>query len=415
MVLASDSVIISNKARIISVNQSSIMNTFKTNENGLEGQSKGMSTIGALFAVVVLVAIGAVAYVQWGGTGAGSAPSVDDVLAAHESVDSFQYDTALSLETQLNPEDLEARPDAQQLRRSLQYIPNTSAEGFPESFNAELTVGGVVSMASSTVEQAQTNVGLNAGADEMEEVLAVNFRRTGGMQYLRAQTLPDIGFFSLDQYEGNWYSASTTDQSQLGAGNLSGQLPSGVPSDAEISQDTTKKLAQAMVSEGVITVKDRIRTELRSGAPAWQFRIGVDPQQADNYRETARQIVQDNEPELAENTPVFATSSDTDFQEGLEQFDKRVDEFSVWVDRSSDRVRRVLVESDIDSSELEELSEDESRLGGVEQATISFDIGLSAYNESVSVEAPDNAQPIQSIFQGMMQPSPGSVQPGSFQ
>jgi hypothetical protein len=391
------------------------MDMITSHENSLRNRKKGMTTIGAVFAVIVVAAIGAVAYIQWGDTSFGSAPTVDDVMAAHQSVDSFQYDASLTIDTQLDPEALSARSDTQNLRQSLQYIPNTPADGFPESLSADLTVSGGISMASSTIEQAETDISLSAGAQELEEVFAMNFRRVGDMQYVRAQTLPNIGFFPVDQYEGNWYSASSTNQSQLGSGSISAQLPSGVPSDAEISRETTKELAQAMISEGVITVEDSIRTELRSGAPAWQFRIGVDPQQADAYRDRARQIVQDNNSDLAEDSSAFATSSDADFQKGLEQFDKRVDEFSIWVDRSSDRVRRVVVESDIDSSELEELNQNESQLDGVEQMTVSLDVGLSGYNEPVDVNAPDNAQPIQSIFQGMMQPGSGSVQPGSFQ
>jgi len=388
------------------------MNKSNTRKDGLKGRSKGMSTIGAVFAVLVVAAIGAVAYIQWGGTGAGSAPTIDDVMTAHQSVDSFQYDAGLTIDTQLNSEELSARSDAQQLRQSLQYIPNTPSEGLPDALPAEFTVGGNISMPSSTIQQSATNISLSAGAEQSEEVLAVNLRRVDGMQYLRAETLPNIGLMSLDQYEGNWYSASSTDQSQLGSGNIATQLPSGVPSDAEISRETTKELAQAMVSEGVLAVDNRVRTELRSGAPAWQFQISVNPQQADAYREAAQQIVQDNHPELVDDSSLFATSTDAGFQQGLERFDERVDEFGIWIDRNSDRVRRVVIESNNDSSELEGINQDQSRLDGVEQIDLRLDVGLSAYNESVDVQAPDNAQPIQRIFQGMMQPTP--TQPGSF-
>lgn len=374
--------------------------------------NRGFSTAGTIFGVVVVVAVGVAAYIQWGGSGAGSAPTVDEVISAHQSVDSFQYETGLTLETQLNPSELEARSDSQQLQQALQYIPNTPSQGFPESFAAELSVNGSVALASSTVGQARTDVTVSAGVDQLEDVLALNLRRTDGMQYLRAQTLPDIGFFSLSQYEGNWYSASSTSQPQFNPADFSNQLPSGVSADTEVSPQTARELAQAMVSEGVIAIDNRVRTELRSGAPAWQLQLSVNPDQADNYRQAARDIISKNNPELTEDSALFATSSDaSDFQASLKQFNNRVDKFDLWIDRNSDRIRRVVIEAQLDESELAELSQDESRLGGVTEATITFDVGLSAYNEPISVEAPENAQPLQSIFGGMQMMQGGSAQP----
>lgn len=373
--------------------------------------NRGFSTAGTVLGVVIVAIIGVAAYIQWGGTTTGSAPTMDDIVSAHESVESFQYNTNLTLEAQLNPDELTERSDAQQLRQSLQYIPNTPSEGFPESLTAELSVDGGVSLASSTVDRAHSDVSVSVGVDELEEVLALNFRKTGGQQYLRAQTLPEIGFFSLSQFEGQWYSASSTDTAQLGSTGMMGQLPSGVPAGANVSQETSRKLLQAMISEEVITVEGRTRTELRSGAPAWQFQLGVNPEQADSYQEAARDILREDNPELADRSGLFATSSETsDFQSGLEQFDNRVDTFNVWIDRNSDRVRRVVIEAVLDKSELTEISEDGSRLDGVEQATITFDTGLSAYNQPIDVEVPEDAQPLRSLFQGGMMPA-GSGQP----
>lgn len=379
----------------------------KTDDNGF-------ATTGTVISVVILAVIGIGAYIQWGGSAAGSAPTVDGVISAHQSVDSFQYDTSLTLDAQLKPDDLQNRSDSQRLRRVLQYIPNAPSDGFPESLTAELSVSGGTSLASSTINQAQSDISLSVGVDQPDDVLAMNFRRTNGQQYLRAETLPDIGFFSLGQYEGQWYSASSTESAGVGSAELSGQLPSGVPEDASVSPETTRQLVQAMFSEGVISVDDKVRTELRSGAPAWQFQIGVNPGQAESYRQAARDIISENHPDLVNESELFATSSDaSNFAEGLEKFKSRVDSIDVWVDRNSDRIRRVVIESEFDQSELQDMRDDTSQVAGIEQVTLTFDAGLSAYNEPITVEVPENAQPLQSVFGGGMMMPGGSGQSGS--
>jgi hypothetical protein len=383
-----------------------LFNTKKLKTRQLD---KGLSTAATLVGVALVAIIGVTAYIQWGEGGAGSAPAVDDVIAAHQSVASFQHNTMLTLDTQLDPAALDNRSDAQQLRQFLQYIPNTSSDQFPEGLTAELGVSGGVTLGGTSTNQSEANVRLSVGSDQLSDVLNVDWRNVDGQQYLRAQTLPDIGFIALSEFENQWYSASSTAADQFGQTGLSTQLPSGVSADVEVSATTSRQLVQAMIDEGVITVDDRIRTELRSGAPAWQFKLAFNPDRATNYQQTARDIIRENHPELTDSA-LFATSSKSaDFQSSLETFNERVDEFNVWIDRSSDRIRRLVIESELDESELAELAEgQEAQLEGITSATITFDVGLSAYNQSITVEAPTNAQPLESIFGGgiMMQQAP---------
>jgi hypothetical protein len=389
---------------------------FSSKKFKIKQLNRGLSTATTLVAIAVVAIIGITAYVQWGEGGAGSAPAIDDVIAAHQSVESFQHNTALALDMQLDPAALEKRSDAQQLRQFMQYVPNVSADEFPGNLTAELGISGSVAMGSEASGNADTNIRVSVGSDQLSDVLDVEWKKVDNQQFLRAQTLPDIGFFALSQFEDQWYSASSTATDQLGQAGLTDQLPSGVSSDTEVSATTSRKLVQAMVDEGVITVDDRIRTELRSGAPAWQFQLAFNPDRASDYQQAARDMIRENHPELTDSA-LFATSSEsTDFQSSLEMFNERVDEFSIWIDRNSDRIRRLVVESELDESELADLAEgQDSQPEGITAATITFDVGLSAYNQSVTVEAPANAQPLESIFGGgmMMQQAPGGSSAGS--
>jgi len=369
----------------------------------LSSRDGGFSTAGAVFTLLVVLVVGAFVYLQWGGGATGNTPTVNDVMTAHQSVESLSYDMALSADADLDPQALQARDDSQQLQQSLQYLPSFEAGGgFPESMTGEIAVSGSNTLTEKP--QAEGSFSLSVGAETLTDVLALEWRRVDGMNYLRSETLPDIGFFQLSQYENQWYSASSS-QATDSLGSFSGASGVGVD-DAQISATTTKEIANALFAEGLLSVENRTSTELRSGGPAWQIDISINPQAVGDFQETVRQIIEENHPDLAQSQDLEPTEAEiTQTQASLEQLNNQLDQFSVWIDGETNRLRRVLLESEVTESEMASLKEENDQYEGVNSATFTFDVGMSSYNDAVNVQAPDNAQPLQEVF--------GSGQSGS--
>jgi hypothetical protein len=214
----------------------------------------------------------------------------------------------------------------------------------------------------------------------------------------------------LNQYEDQWYSAS----SSASGGSLFGisgssQLSSDLAKDSSALSRDTRKLFSALFSEGVITVDNKVRTQLRSGAPAWQFDLAINPDSASAYHEQAQQIISESEADLSGNFISSSMSAD-ELKDRLEKLKNNTDKLSVWVDQNSSRVRRVVVTSKLDQSKLKEFTEGDEQAAGLNSVNLKLDMGFSDYNDSVNVEAPENAQPLQSLF-GM--PSSGTMPGGS--
>jgi hypothetical protein len=368
----------------------------------------GFSTAGAVLTFVAVIAVGSFAYLQWGETASGEAPTVNDVAAAHESVESFTYDAALTADADLDSEALQNRDDSQQLQQSLQYLPGLeSGSTFPDMLTGEISVTGSNSFTGSSTE-ATGSFSVSVGAEELSDVLSLEWRSTDGMNYLRSEALPDIGFFQLSQYENQWYSASSS-QATDSLGSLSGGL-SGVE-DTRVSATTTKEIANAVFSEGLLSVDNRTRTELRSGSPAWQVDMSINPQSVGDFQQAVNEIITENHPELAESQDLEPTDAELEQAEAsLEQLNNQLDQFSVWIESSSDRLRRVVLEADVTESEMSGLKEQSDQYEGVTSATFTLDVGLSGYNQSVDVQAPANAQSLQEAFRAQL--SPGGAPSG---
>jgi len=365
----------------------------------------GFSTTGAVFTLLVVLVVGAFVYLQWGSGATGEAPTVNDVMTAHESVESLSYEATLSADADLDPETLQARNDSQQLQQSLQYLPESSSGGeFPESMTGEITVSGSNTLTEKP--QAEGSFSLSVGAETLTDVVALQWRRVDGMNYLRSETLPDIGFFQLSQYENQWYSASSS-QATDSLGSFSGGVVNA--GNADVSAATTKEIANALFAEGLLSVENRTRTELQSGAPAWQIDISINPQAVGDFQEAVSQIIKENHPELAENQDLEPTEAEiAEAQSSLEQLNNQLDRFSIWIDGETDRLRRVLLESEVTESEMASLREENDQYEGVNSATFAFDVGLSGYNDAVNVQAPDNAQPLQEVFGSQLGPGSGA-------
>jgi len=380
------------------------MSFFTGNNDSQQWRDGGFSTAGAVFTLLAVVVVGAFVYLQWGGGATGKAATVNDVMAAHQSVESLSYDATLSADADLDPETLRARDDSQQMQQSLQYLPGFEAGGgFPETLTGEIAVSGSNSFAGTNTE-AEGSFSVSVGVDELSDVLALDWRRVDGMNYLRSETLPDIGFFQLSQYENQWYSASSS-QATDSLGSFSGGSVVNA-GNADVSATTTKEIANALFAEGLLSVENRTSTELRSGGPAWQIDISINPQSVGDFQETVRQIIEENHPDLAQSQDLEPTEAEiTQTQASLKQLNNQLDQFSVWIDGETNRLRRVLLESEVTESEMASLKEENDQYEGVNSATFAFDVGMSSYNDAVNVQAPDNAQPLQEVF--------GSGQSGS--
>ncbi|PSO45693.1 MAG: hypothetical protein BRC25_01320 [Parcubacteria group bacterium SW_6_46_9] len=392
------------------------MSFFMGNNDSQQWRDGGFSTAGAVFTLLAVLVVGAFVYLQWGGGATGNTPTVNDVMAAHQSVESLSYDATLSADVELEPETLQARDDSKQLQQSLQYLPSfETGDGFPETLTGEIAVSGSNSLAG-TSSQAEGSFNLSVGAEDLSDVLSLQWRRVDGMNYLRSETLPDIGFFQLSQYENQWYSASSS-QATDSLGSFSGA--SGVRVDnAQISATTTKEIANALFDEGLLSVENRTSTELRSGGPAWQIDISINPQAVGDFQEAVRQIIEENHPDLAQSQDLEPTEAEiTQTQASLKQLNNQLDQFSVWIDGETNRLRRVLLESEVTESEMASLKEENDQYEGVNSATFAFDVGMSSYNDAVNVQAPDDAQPLQEVFgSGQSQSGAGGSVPsgGSF-
>jgi hypothetical protein len=383
------------------------MSLFTENSNQQQWRDGGFSTAGAVFTLLVVIAVGGFAYLQLGGGTTGEEPSLNEVMIAHQSVESLGYNATLSADVGLEPETLQARDDAQQLQQSLQYLPELSSDrAFPKSMTGEITVSGSNTLAG-TSSQAEGSFRVSVGVEELSDVIAFSWRRVGGMNYLRSEALPDIGFFRLSQYENQWYSASSSQATD----SLSsfGGMGSVSVDDAEVSATTTKEIAKALFEQGLLSVENRTRTELQSGEPAWQIDMSISPQAVGDYQEAVKQIITENHPDIAESQDLEPTDAEiAQAQASLEQLNNQLDQFSVWIDGESNRLRRVLLKSDVTESEMATLKEQNDQYEGVNSATLSMDVALSSYNESIDVQAPDNAQPLQEAFGSLLGPGSGA-------
>jgi hypothetical protein len=357
--------------------------------------------------LLVVLVVGAFVYLQWGSGATGEAPTVNDVMTAHQSVESLSYDTTLSADADLDPQALQARDDSKQLQQSLQYLPSFAAgDGFPETLTGEIAVSGSNSLAG-TSSQAKGNFSVSVGVDELSDVLALDWRRVDDMNYLRSETLPDIGFFQLSQYENQWYSASSSQATDsLGSFGGGSVINTG---NADVSATTTKEIANALFEEGLLSVENRTRTELQSGAPAWQIDMSINPDAVGDFQTEASRIIEENHPDLAQSQDLEPTEAEiTQTQANLERLSNQLDQFSVWVDGETNRLRRVLLESEVTESEMASLKEKNDQYEGVNSATFTFDVGLSDYNEPIDVQAPDSAQPLKEAFGSQLNPGSGA-------
>jgi len=400
------------------------MSLFSFDFNSESSARGGFASIGVMVAAVVIIGGGVFAYTQFGGNGnngsgtSSATPSLSDITAAHQEVTSFQHETTVSAQANLNPTQLSNRDDAQQLRQTMQFVPNVSAqEEFPSVVNASFSMSGNASVATTTYADTQSQFSVSIGEESASEILSVEYRRTEGENYVRGGTLPSIGFFNLSPYEGQWFSfAAEEATSQVpGSFQVSGfmsGLQEDLPEDTSLSQETIRELIAAMQEEGVISFANVTEDQLADGTAVYRMDVSFDSSAVSSYAQEAKAIVQESNPELA-NSEAFQMSSQEmqELKESIQKANEQFDTMRIWVGQDTNYLRQVELVSDINASEIKNFAQQQDKnTQGFKDARISVDVALSAYNEPVDVTAPENATPFSEAFGSGQQSQSGLMQ-----
>lgn len=350
--------------------------------------------------VLILVGVGGVlAFTNLVNDSTANPPGIEAVYQAHKSVDFLKYDTSMNASLDLNVTELQARDDFDRLKQALTYIPNTGDIGeVPESLQMGLSVGGSADFAVQN-SAGKTTIQLAFGGNELQNILDIELRFVDEVGYVNAKTLPSVPMFPTQSFENQWFSFT--------ASSTPGQFQSVSTSvgDTELSDASIIGILKALQSSGLVSIEGGSSDELADGNDAYKYTLNIHPK---NYAAFAREveaIISQKQPELADRQEFKEAMNEINQStSSASEVPEKIGPIEVLVASESQRLRRATFEKTYSKQDIKDMADSENeddRLAGMNSATLSFEVGLSDYNQRETVQKPADTTPIKEAMQNL--------------
>lgn len=331
---------------------------------------RGVSATGTMLLIGIII-LGIAVFAD---TESPAEPTISEVLAAHEQIDSVRFTGSLSA-------DMKRAADTQLLPDSAADIVSADITSLAQkdSLLAELKFEGAITFGTSTTHRRSMTL-LAGTSSASTTVAAVDVRNTASGQFVRMKDLATDNQ-RLKAITGRWYRLPSANAGSRAATQLLRQTPLSDAPLPPVPLRTLQTVLQTAADTELVAVNTVTKTRLQSGDPAYQFTFEITP---DNLADFQRALpTATATADGASQVLAYLRSELT--EEDLNKLADQLGTVRIWTGRKPLRVRRMQVKGTLSGAGT-------AALRGITAATTTLDVRFADYNQPVTITPPSDVQ-----------------------